>query len=294
MWGGMIPPVKRINRIAPVEVSQRFGEPREKAKRKRTTMKKLMIVAAAAAMTFASEAKLQPQECLNCGGGSDSTCDVVVFKVTGSGKAVVAKDDYKEVKSLKIKKGALALTGELCEETGACCYSEGYLFAKIKAGKASFDLASTVELGVWSIFGKNLDKIRAKDVKPGKTYKLDSALYISSAAGDTEVEGETAVEADSIEFYASAFGKVNVKISKGTSGTCNPQDPCDPTYTPKSYSGWFVGKYACLGEEDCFLCDCADTDVFGGTWKATYKSSAKSVEAAARLAGVAIEDDDDE
>jgi len=257
-------------------------------------MKKLMIVAAAVAMSFAGEAALQPQECLNCGGGSSAGCDVVVFKVTGSGKAVVAKDDYKEVKSLKIKKGALALTGELCEATGICCYSEGYFFAKIKAGKASFDMASALELGVWSVFGKNLDKIRTGDVKPGKTYKLDSALYVSSAAGDTEVDGDTVVDAESIEFYASAFGTVNVKISKGTSGTCNPKGPCDPTYTPKSYSGWFVGKYACLGEEDCFLCDCADTDVFGGTWKATYQKSKTSIAAAARLAGVSIADEDDE
>ena len=258
-------------------------------------MKKLMMVAAVAAMSFVGMAagSLQPQACEECG-SSSSDCDVIVFKVTGSGKAVVVKSDYKEVGALKIKKGALALVGELCEATGICCYSEGYFFAKIKAGKATFDMASYLELGVWSVFGKNLDKIRSGDVKPGKTYKLDSALYISSAAGDTEVDGDTVVDAESIEFYASAFGTVNVKISKGTSGTCNPKGPCDPTYTPKSYSGWFVGKYACLGEEDCFLCDCADTDVFGGTWKATYQKSKNSVAAAARLAGVSITEDEEE
>ncbi len=232
-----------------------------------------MIVAAAAAMTLVGEAgSLKPQACVNCGTGP-SDCEVV-FKVTGSGKAVVSKTEYKEVGTLKISKGVLALTGTLCADTGVCCFDSGLLEAVIKAGKKKFEIESAVTPDVWSVFGKNLDKIRSGDVKPGKSYKLDSALFISSGAGDTiVVDGDTVVEEDSVEFYASAFGKVNVKIAKGTSGTCNPKAPCDPEYTPKSYSGWFVGKYACLGDEDCFLCDCADTDVFGGTWKASFKSS---------------------
>ena len=86
---------------------------------------------------------------------------------------------------------------------------------------------------------------------------------------------------------------MTVKISKGSSATCNPAAPCDPTYIPKSYSGWFVGMYTCVGEEDCFLCECVDTDVFGGTWKATYKASSKTIDAAARLAGVSFYDDED-
>lgn len=232
-----------------------------------------MIVAAAAAMTLVGEAgSLKPIPCPDCGEGPGG-CEAV-FKVTGSGKAVISKDDYKEVGTIKIKKGALALTGTLCEATGICCFDAGILEATVKAGKKTFEIASEVTPDVWSVFGKNLDKIRSGDVKPGKSYKLDSALFITAAAGDSYiVDGEADVEEDTIEYYASAFGKVNVKISKGTSGTCNPTAPCDPTYTPKSYSGWFVGKYACIGEEDCFLCDCADTDVFGGTWKATFKAS---------------------
>ena len=231
-----------------------------------------MIVAAAAAMTLVGEAgSLKPIECPNCGAGS-SDCEVV-FKVTGSGKAVVSKTEYKEVGTLKISKGVLALTGTLCADTGICCFDSGVLEATVKAGKKSFEIESLVAPGVWSVFGKNLDKIRMGDVKPGKSYKLDSALFISSGAGDTIIDGDADVEEDTIEYYASAFGKVNIKIAKGTSGTCNPTAPCDPEYTPKSYSGWFVGLYACIGEEDCFLCDCSDTDVFGGTWKATFKSS---------------------
>ena len=255
-------------------------------------MKKLMIVAAAAVMTLAGQAALQPQACTNCGAAAGD-CDVVVFKVTGSGKAVVTKGDYKEVGKLKIKKGALALTGSLCETTGICCYDAGEFFATIKAGKVTFKLGSVVEPGVWSVFGKNLDKIRSGDVKAGKSYKLDSALFITAAEGDTLIDGEADVDEGSIEYYASAFGSVNVKISKGTSGTCNPTAPCDPTYTPKSYSGWFVGKYACIGDEDCFLCDCADTDVFGGTWKASYTSSKKTVSGAMALAGVSFDEEEE-
>ena len=241
-------------------------------------MKKFMIAAAAAAMTvvgFGAGTSLNPVICENCGAGSssDSACPTVVFKVTGSGKAVVAKDEYKAVESLKIKKGTLALYGDYCEDDDTCCYSTGILEATIKAGKKTFEIESEVEVGVWSVFGKNLDQIRSGDVKAGKSYKLDSALFVSSDGATLVVDGDTDVEEDTIAYYASAFGKVNVKISKGSSGTCNPVAPCDPTYTPKSYAGWFVGVYACLGEEDCFLCDCADTDVFGGTWKATYKSS---------------------
>ena len=48
-WGGMIPPVKRINRAAPGETKRKSAEWNERQKEK-TTMKKLMITAAAAAM----------------------------------------------------------------------------------------------------------------------------------------------------------------------------------------------------------------------------------------------------
>jgi hypothetical protein len=253
-------------------------------------MKKMMIIAAAVAMTFASEAAgLKPAPCPDCG-YKDGACDVVVFKVTGSGKAVVVKSDYKEIASLKIKKGALALTGTYCEANDSCCYDAGWFYATIKAGKSTFKLASEIVPGVWSVFGKNLDKIRDGDFKSGKTYKLDSALFVESA-DNNYIDGDADV--DELYFAASAFGKVNVKISKAGSGSsCNPQKGCTPSYNPKSYSGWFVGKYACVGEEDCFLCDCTNTDVFGGTWKASYKSSAKTDGAAQRLAGVSYSEDD--
>ena len=62
--------------------------------------------------------------------------------------------------------------------------------------------------------------------------------------------------------------------------------------TPKTYTGWFVGTYPCVNEEDCFLCDCTDTDVFGGTWKAVYQSKYTTHLEAMALAGVAFDDED--
>ena len=255
-----------------------------------------MIAAAAAAMTFVGNAALKPTACENCGiSGTSSDCDTVVFKVTGSGKAVLDKEDYKTVGSIKIKKGALALEGSLCETDGSCCYEEGTFYATIKAGKKTFGIASPVTLGVWSVFGKNLDKARnyLTEIKPGKKVTLESALFVTS--DEAEVVTDSDVDLSDFALYASAFGKVEMKVTaqKTSKGYCTTTESgCDPIYTPKSYSGWFVGTYPCVGEEDCFLCDCTDTDVFGGTWKATYQSKYTSDADAQKLAGVTIEDEE--
>ncbi len=261
-------------------------------------MKKLMIVAAAAAMTFVGNALLLPQDCPECGATTpgEQDCDTVVFKVTGSGKAVADKGDYKTVETLKIKKGALALEGSLCAETGACCYEGGNFYATIKVGKKTFGLAAPVELGVWSVFGKDLEKSRnyMTSIKPGKKVTLDSALFVTSS--EAVVDEDSDVNLDEFAFWASAFGKVEMKVTankKGSTAYCEkaPDEGCDPVYTPKTYNGWFVGTYPCVGEEDCFLCDCTDTDVFGGTWKAVYQSKYTTDAAAAKLAGVDISED---
>jgi hypothetical protein len=254
-----------------------------------------MIAASVAAMAFAGNAALAPQPCENCGAGSASgDCPTVVFKVTGSGKAVVAKDDYKTVSTLKIKKGALALEGEICQATGACCYGDGAFYATIKAGKKTFALAAPVELGVWSLFGKDLDKSRTfeTEVKKGKKVTLESALFVvCSEISDYDDE----VDLDEFAFWASAFGKVEMKVTKESKSDayCKKAGECDPVYTPKTYNGWFVGTYPCVGEEDCFLCDCADTDVCGGTWKAVFQKKATTQAAAMKIAGVSFDSDED-
>jgi len=257
-------------------------------------MKKLMIVAAAAAMTFVGTAALKPAECPDCGTTVDpSDCDTIVFKVTGSGKCVIDKGDYKTVGSLKIKKGALALEGEICETTGYCCYDEGTFFATIKAGKKTFGMAVPVELGVWSVFGKSLEKSRnyLTSIKPGKKVTLESALYLVGAEVEVDEDGD--VDLGEFALVAAAFGKVDMKVTalkKGSTAYCEKgsDSGCDPVYTPKTYNGWFVGTYPCVGEEDCFLCDCTDTDIFGGTWKAVYQSKVTTTAGAMRLAGVDI------
>lgn len=259
-------------------------------------MKKLIIAALACTSIFTGSAALVPSACPNCGGTVEaSDCEVVVFKVKGSGKAVTVKDGYKSISTMKITKGALALVGDFCADTGTCCYDSGMFFATVKVNKRTVLVAQEIAPTVWSVFGKNLDKIRTLNVKKGKAYELDSALFVEST-DDAIVDGG---DVENMWFAASAFGKVKVGISKGTktsSSSCAPVvtcEACTPTYTPKTYSGYFVGKYSCVGEEDCFLCDCADTDVFGGTWTAIYMSSAKTLGAAERIAGVSYSDDDE-
>lgn len=262
-------------------------------------MKKLMIVAAVAAMSFASNAGLALTECPSCGVSEpQAECDVIVFKVTGSGKTVANKKDYKSVQSLKIKKGAIALVGSYCATTGDCCYDSGIFYATIKAGKSEFKMATEIVPTVWSVFGKDYDAVNTKNAKVGKKYKLESALCIES-------EGESIIIGDSdgiedITFAASGFGQVIAEFPKAGKSSKNGSvcgksttlNVCDPVVTPKKYKGWFVGKMACLGPEGCFLCDCADTDAFGGTWKASYQEKATSLSDARKIADVSQLDED--
>lgn len=255
------------------------------------------IMTAVAAMTFACNAALTPAPCANCGATAvvDSECSTIVFKVTGSGKSVVRKNDYKTVSALKIKKAALALTGTYCSSTGACCYDTGMFYATIKSGKKEFKLAIEVAPTVWSVFGENYNRYVTKNCKQGKTYKLESALCIESQ-GDAALWGIEDVE--DFAFVANAFGKVNMmftKEKKTSKSSCSATYTagCEPILTLKTYSGWFVGKHSCIGEEGCFMCDCADTDIFGGTWKATFMPKITTDDGARKFAGVPDIDEDD-
>lgn len=293
-----------------------------------------MIAAAAAAMgvvgyaadgvaaTTTSSLVLKTTQCINCGyttKGGDLDCQTVVFKVTGSGKAALDKGSYKTVGSIKIKKGALAIVGDKCLDDGRCCYERGIFFAKIKAGKKTFDLMSPINVKVWSIFGKNLEKARnwETSIKPGKSVCLDSALFITTPWQADCVfdeytlltyldwDGDVALaDLDDIDdwtsdvdvdtkpqfaFWASAFGKVDWKVTsmKESKKYCkNTSTGCEPIITPKTYSGWFVGTYLCVNAENCFMCDCPDLDVFGGTWKAVYQKKVTTISGAMNLAGV--------
>lgn len=263
--------------------------------------------------------------CINCGAsgsGQEGDCGTVVFKVTGSGKAALDKGSYKTVGSIKIKKGALAIVGDKCLSDGRCCYDRGVFFAKIKAGKKTFDLMAPISVKVWSIFGKNLEKARDWEsrIKPGKSVCLDSALFVTTVwqsdcandeylakspfyfdwdgdvdlvgVGDTFDGDWTSIDQDNLPqfaFWASAFGKVDWKVSglKESKKYCkNTSSGCTPIITPKSYSGWFVGTYLCCNAENCFMCVCPDLDVFGGTWKAVFQKKVTTLGGAMNLAGV--------
>ena len=290
-------------------------------------MKKIMIAAAVAAIGVVGYAAdsaqtIKTTECINCGytsKGEIPDCATVVFKVTGSGKAALDKGSYKSVGSIKIKKGALAIVGDKCLTEERCCYERGIFFAKIKAGKKTFDLMSPINVKVWSIFGKNLDKARnwETSIKPGKSVCLDSALFITTPwqadcvfdeytlltyldwDGEVDLANLDAIDdwtsdvdvdtKPQFAFWASAFGKVDWKVTsqKESKKYCkNTSTGCEPIVTPKNYSGWFVGTYLCVNKENCFMCDCPDLDVFGGTWKAVYQKKINTISGAMGLAGV--------
>lgn len=273
-------------------------------------MKKTMIAAAFAAVTSAALAggAFLPINCAETPNTPD--CDPMVFKLTASGKTVQtveAKDStYKSVTTLKISKGAIAFIGELNEcLDGACCYATADIFAQVKIGKKTTKIAiEEIEVGKWSVFGKNTEKVinYLAEMKKGSSLALESDLFLS--AEDAEVLVDAAdedAEAPTISFWASAFGSMTAKNSKGKKASdayCDRPDEesCVLSFTPKSYSGWFVGKRDLVeGDQLCFNCECGEFDIFGGTWKAVFQPKANTVEAAQKLAfGKVLFDGDDE
>lgn len=271
-------------------------------------MKKVMIGAAVAAVAMAANAfTFVPEQC-DEPIDPVSECPTLVFKVTACGKTVqdVGDGAYKSVTTLKISKGALAfLAGEACSadgETANCCYDTANLYAKVKVGKKTYAMGlEALEIAKWSVFGKNFEKAMnfMTSIKPGKSVSLESDLYIKgedvgALFADDELE-------DTISLYATAFGSFKFKVSKagkGSSSYCTPTEGakgCDPIWTPKSYSGWFVGTRELVNDMyACFNCECGGYDLFGGTWKATYQAKYTTVAGAMALAGVAFDDDEDE
>ena len=264
-------------------------------------MKKLMIIAAAAAMTFAAQADIAWVDCPTCRAeGTETECQIEVFKVTASGKAVVMakKGAYKTVGKLKVKKGALALVGTACPD-GTCCYDNGFLLATVKAGNDKFRTVIPVDVKVWSAFGKNYDSVAGSNwrtLKKAKKVKLESALYISATGIGIDPDDDADSTFDDFVLEASAFGKAQIKVfdSKTSKTVCGKDSAeCGFDLTIKNYSGWFVGYYTCIDADACFTCDCG-LDPFGGTWKASYsaKSSGKNFKGAQKLAGTSFPESD--
>lgn len=274
-------------------------------------MKKLMIVAAAAAMTtVAGAASFKPVDCADTITPTTTDCDYMVFKVTASGKTTqdVNSGAYKKVASLKVKKGALVFKFNAdcaaAVEDPICCYDTADLFATVKVGKETTKIAvPDISVDKWSVFGKDLEKAInwSTQIKQGKKVTLESDLFLVTPSGIAVKPADPADDYISIDkdndaylktisFAASAFGKYQVKVNKASSkvsgkGYCvvtTNSTACAATWTPKSYSGWFVGTRELLdGDQACFNCECGTYEVFGGTWKATYDAK-KSTSAAAQ------------
>lgn len=270
-------------------------------------MKKLMIAAAVAALVSAvNAATLTPIDCVE--DTPDGTCDIQVFKLTASGKTVqdveTSSQSYKAVSTLKVSKGALAFFfDEGCAEEGACCYTEAALFATLKNGKKSYKVAiEGLEIGKWSIFGKNFEaKVRdyLHDMKKGSSVKVESDLFLTGEDLDVTDYDEDVI--DTVSIWASAFGQMTAKLSKGKSGSnayCDPEDEpeCVLSFTPGTYKGWFVGTRELLSDGWCFNCACGEYDIFGGTWTATFQAKYNTVDGAQRVAfgKVLFGSDDDE
>lgn len=252
-----------------------------------------MIVAAMTAMTIGlNAATFTPVDCYTTPNASDE-CPTLVFKLTANGKAVdsVGSESYKAVKTLKVRKGALAFVANAdCASEGFCCYDTMDLYATVKIGNETKQIGITsLSIDKWSVFGKNFEKASnyLTSIKPGKSVKLDSDLFVSGEDLDT------LDEEDAISLFAAAFGEFSLKVSKASTSAKSgsycvatyDSPGCDPIWTPKTYSGWFVGYHNLTGDDySCFNCECGEYDIFGGTWKATYQPKLTSDADAQKLA----------
>lgn len=234
-------------------------------------MKKLMIVAAAAALAVTAEARIA---LTNCTQKVSATCPVVAFKVTANGKTVSDNGEFKKVSTLKVSKGALVLFSE-SDKADECCYDLYSLYLKVKVEKETYDIAMLAQpLLKWSIFGKNLDD--AMSAAKTKKFTLDSDLgfeYDDDTYEDDDI-GYDVIE--SLTFTATAFGKAKyVYATKTTKKTdCIPcQTTTSDDVLPGTYKGWFAGYLPKISDDDaCMTCECADVDLFGGTWTAKYQA----------------------
>jgi hypothetical protein len=270
-------------------------------------MKKLMIATAAVALAAVAQAGIVVT---NCTLHIDSDCPALVFKVTANGKATDAySKDYTSVGKFKISNGALVMWPKDADNNpdtkGDCCYPMYSLYAEVKVGKATYNvLVPQTPIDSWTLFGKNQDEVYDAilgNSTKNKTYKLDSQLGISASvpAGDEIWLADTIGGTDEVDdfanaaFIATAFGKGTVKVNyKRTCDKCTatPSETKGYEIIPGNYSGWFAGLFEGTNADLCFVCECTDINVFGGTWKAKYDKKTTTWQAAAsRVFGSAIQ-----
>lgn len=232
-----------------------------------------MIAAAAAAMIGAANAGIA---ITNCHKTVSQDCDLV-FKVTASGKTVVGTEKgdvaYDTTVAIKVTKGALVLFGT-ADAAGDCCYDTYSLYLPVKVGKEQLKLALLQgDIEKWSIFGKNLEAALYAD--KSKKFKLESDFGISFG-DDSDTTLDAFDEVTGIQMIATAFGNATYtyKVGKETK-VCNICVPGADTTSlvPGNYKGWFAGIYDAEPDCECMTCDCADIQLFGGTWTAKYNKA---------------------
>jgi len=279
---------------------------RSETKGTNKTMKKLMIVASAMALAAVAEAGIAVKT-VNCTTSTPSGCDQVVFKVTGSGKALdTVSKDYPTVGKLKVN-GWLVMFPEKYVDpvTGIasddCCYPWYSLYLSARVGKNTTGLifagAGAEATDAWTVFGAKLadaeeSVIGVTEKSKSKKFKLDSQLgisadYVGGNASGTLVYADDVAQingAPLVTFIATAFGKATWATK--FKAACQKCDK--PTYegyelTFGTYSGWFAGFYVDQDgiDEECLTCACTDLGVFGGTWKAKYQTKVTTWQAAA-------------
>ena len=257
-------------------------------------MKKLMVVAAAVAIAAVAEAGIVVNT--NCFNRS-TTCPVVAFKVTASGKIAAAVEKkgevYTSATKLQVKRGALVLFPEQVAGGAAddCCYSAYSLYLQVKVNKDTIPVGVFSEdIDSWSIFGKAYNK--AASASKSKKFKVESEIGLgyantsqaktglasANAGNDTVVDGGPIASLDlgldDFAFIATAFGKgtyaYDLKMNKCSACTVDSETW---SFTPGNYSGWFAGFVSSTSDYGCLMCACAELDVFGGTWKAKYNKA---------------------
>lgn len=218
-------------------------------------MKKLMIVVVVSVLSAGGFAA--------CGPNANS-CNTV-FEIKFSGKTACQHEskpvEYKSTRKIS-GKGYLYLNGDESREE----------FTEIKIAKQKYGpITVDADVRKCTIFGKNLEMLENGTYKPGKSYKLESDIYLTA----------TNATDSAINIEQVGFGKVKVSISKEDHSDCGPgTSGCIPSVTPINYAGWFTGSFepVCMDEEayadDCnSFDDSSDVALVGGTWTAKFKKN---------------------
>lgn len=183
-------------------------------------MKKLMIASAAVAFAAVAQAGIAVQT-VNCTIAKGlTTCPDVVFKVTGSGKALdTVSKNYTTVSKLKVNGWLVMFPADYgLYTTGVaddnCCYPTYSLYVNATIGKNTTGLifaGKDAELvDAWTIFGKKL--------ADAELYTLESAGLEKKSSKKFKLESQLGISADALGLYADADADGSSYGGKSSSG----------------------------------------------------------------------------